>query len=218
MHYYGAALKKVWYFALCGDEFLMECSALFRPLLYAPSEHLDLPDTLYVALRGIAARLGSPITQGTVWSRGFVLESELHYDRSCASALTYLEVLTLRRHDVEDVMHNFPDELRVLRRARSHYLSLAKLQRWAFSIVSQFDRLGATRQNVNKFAFGQRQMRRSRAKIRSTRILAADDAGDRSLAVRGQEPRQREQSADDLRFRMSSGSFAIRGKANAKSA
>ena len=164
-----------------------------------------------------AARLGSPITQGTVWSRGFVLESELHYDQSCASALTYLEVLTLHRNDVEDIMHNFPDELHVLRRARAHYLSVAKLQNWACSIVSKLDRLSETRRNMNKFAFGQRKTRKTfrRASIstaKSGSFLASDTAGVKQPSAK---PAGQQGMSDEVRFRMSSGSFGVRTSAAA---
>jgi hypothetical protein len=85
---YLPTLQKVWYFRLCSNGFLQESVQQLRPMLYAPTEHFDSPNTMYINLRGIAAKLGRPMAQGAIWGIDFLLDDDQLFDNVCASALT----------------------------------------------------------------------------------------------------------------------------------
>ena len=64
-----AWMCKLWYFASASDPFVVELSPCVLPLVFAPTEKLNLPRTLYVLCRGITARKGMPLSFGA-FARG----------------------------------------------------------------------------------------------------------------------------------------------------
>ena len=53
-----------------------------------PDRALRQPNTMYINLRGIAAKLGRPMAQGAIWGIDFLLDDDQLFDNVCASALT----------------------------------------------------------------------------------------------------------------------------------
>jgi hypothetical protein len=153
-HFYIPVLENVWYFKISSKEFLLTIATVLTPKLYAPMEHLDMPMTLFINLRGIAAKRGHPMGKGVVWGHDFLLEYEEIFDQCCASALTFVEVLTLQRSQIEEVLPEFEDELQVMQRARNYYLLRNKLQAWAANILTERNTLEKA---TTKLAFGMKK-------------------------------------------------------------
>ena len=56
--------------------------------VFAPKELCDLPATLYVVRRGVAAKNGMPMITGAICGTDFVCDDEAHMDLVAAVALT----------------------------------------------------------------------------------------------------------------------------------
>lgn len=85
---YIPSMTKTWYFRLCSDDFLHDLVAQLVPRLFAPSESLDIPNTMYINVDGIAAKLGRPMSKGAVWGVDFLLDHSMLFEVACATALT----------------------------------------------------------------------------------------------------------------------------------
>ena len=130
-------------------------------------EHMDQPSTLYYNIRGIAAKRGHPLGKGTMWGQDFILEEELIYDQNCASALTFVEVLTLERHELNDCLLEHEEDVEFLKRGRNFYLVKHRLQAWANAIVIE-NNLSSVRTATKKIAFAQRKLKRSKSVVAAT--------------------------------------------------
>jgi hypothetical protein len=149
---------QTWYFGLCGKDFLLNIATVLAPKLYAPMEYLDLPMTLFFNLRGIAAKRGHPMGKGTVWGHDFLLQPEEMFDPCVASALTFVEVLTLARKSIDFIVAEFDDEMEIMLRARRYYLLRNKLMAWASQIMEERNVLSKT---TSKLAFGLQKRKQS---------------------------------------------------------
>ena len=140
---YLRMLRSVWYFQRCSDDFLQEITAILKPVLYAPHEHFDRRQTMYISLRGIAAKLGRPMGKHSIWNQDFILEDELHSEGTHACALTYVEVLIVDRWEVERILENYLPDKEVLARARAFYKFKHAVITWAHEMARE--RLGEVR-------------------------------------------------------------------------
>ena len=140
---YLRMLRSVWYFQRCSDDFLQEITAILKPVLYAPHEHFDRRQTMYISLRGIAAKLGRPMGKHSIWNQDFILEDELHSEGTHACALTYVEVLIVDRWAVEHILDNYLPDKEVIARARAFYKFKHAVITWAHEMARE--RLGEVR-------------------------------------------------------------------------
>jgi len=72
---------------------------------------------LNILMRGVAAKGGNIITLGSHWGDDFIVTSSALRDLRPASALTYVEVATLARADLDEVLPHFPTSQRAIRQA-----------------------------------------------------------------------------------------------------
>ena len=140
-----AWMCKLWYFESASDPFVVELSPCVLPLVFAPTEKLNLPRTLYVLCRGITARKGMPLSKGSVWGVDFVLDDSSLADNVAASALTYTEVLTLSYQDLHAVLENenYNLERALTRKASVFYSIKARLRLKARELRGFSDDTGA---------------------------------------------------------------------------
>ena len=155
-HFYLPVLQVVWYFDLCCKEFLLDIATVLTPKLYAPLELIDMPMTLFINIRGMAAKLGSPMGKGVVWGHEFLLEHDEVWDTIVASALTFVEVLTLTKGQIEERVEEYDDEFLVIQSARRFYRLKNKLKAWGRTIITERDTLATT---TMKLAFGSQKRR-----------------------------------------------------------
>eukprot|EP00966_Prymnesium_polylepis_P169132 3910941-Prymnesium_polylepis.1 len=57
------------------------------------------------------------LTSGKVWGEDMILDNADLIDHSQGVALTYVEVFSLSRHDLEEVAKEYPEAQRRIRRA-----------------------------------------------------------------------------------------------------
>jgi|EP00966_Prymnesium_polylepis_P088324 hypothetical protein len=105
-------LDRVWYFASLGQtrEELEYIAAISRHLqIKAYTVHERLPvGQLYVLRRGLAVKLWRFMGAGKVWGEDMILDSPNLIDHAQAVAITFVEVFTLSREDLDDQMELFP--------------------------------------------------------------------------------------------------------------
>jgi len=97
-------------------EFLVELAQRFDNFIYAPEELLDEGDVMYHLVRGLGVLSGRVIAQGAVWGADMILSCEEYQNTDAAVALTYVEVSTLHKFDLEEVVQWFPQSAALLRR------------------------------------------------------------------------------------------------------
>ena len=109
-------LKKIWYFKADGLEgdnlqehraFIAAVSLKFEPEAYIQREQLP-QGHLYVLRKGLICRRMRFWTAGTVWGEDMILENVDLIDFAQATAVTYIDVFTLSRQNLEDASRMFP--------------------------------------------------------------------------------------------------------------
>jgi len=83
---------------------------------YVAQERIPL-GFLYILRRGLVVKMWRFLVKGRVWGEDVILDNPDLIDHSQAVALTYVEVFSLSRHDLEDVAKDYPDALRRIRLA-----------------------------------------------------------------------------------------------------
>ena len=112
----------IWFMRYVSDESRVELSQCLEREAYAPRERLQT-DRLTILMRGVAAKGGVILTntgvQGNLphWGEDIILNAEALKDRKPAAALTYVEVLSLQRADIDKVAAMFPDARTSIRKA-----------------------------------------------------------------------------------------------------
>lgn len=111
-------LQVVWYLNGLEEMVLVELAMRLQREGYAPRERLS-PDKLTILMRGVAAKAGIILTyQGgqvgkhPFWGEDIILTAQSLRDRKPAAALTYVEVATLTRSDLDLVLSTFPESKR----------------------------------------------------------------------------------------------------------
>ena len=84
----------MWYLDDAEPELLRDISQLLQLMVFAPKETLDLPETLFIMRRGVAAKRGRPLVKGTISGTDFICDSEAEMDLVAAMALTCARGLT----------------------------------------------------------------------------------------------------------------------------
>ena len=108
-------LENVWYFRSCEADMLRSLSEKLRPFGFARSERIYYEPRINIVTKGAAARGGKILTLDCYWGDDMIVTSEQLKDTRYASALTYLELTTISRSDLEDCLVHFPKSERVIR-------------------------------------------------------------------------------------------------------
>ena len=111
LHMCGRALRNVWYLNELNDpDCLVKLAMCLQRAAYPARERIPALDTLKIILKGIAAK-GGAILYGfnfDMWGEDIILHAQVLRDKRYATALTYVEVDTLSRNDLYDVLEDFP--------------------------------------------------------------------------------------------------------------
>ena len=119
----AAWLKQLEYFKVKGQprdvnrEFLVAVSHELHGTVYEPREPIKWENRLYCVGKGVASRAGHIRTAGCFWGEDFILDSFELKDKQPAHALTFVEVLVLKREDFFRVLDRYPGEKRLVRKA-----------------------------------------------------------------------------------------------------
>jgi len=128
-------LETVWYLRSCEPAFLVELAVLMQREGYAPREKIPSVK-LCIVMRGVAAKAGNILTVSDHWGEDMIVSSQALRDMRHASALTYVEVGTISREDIEEVLVTFPTSERSIRQSA---MKIA-MQR-AIVVISEFVRM-----------------------------------------------------------------------------
>ena len=130
-----STLEKVWYLKACEPEFLVELAVEMMREGFAPREKIP-SEKLCIVMRGVAAKAGNILTNGDYWGEDMIVSSRALRDMRHASALTYVEVGTISRDTLEELLEQFPKSEREIRQSA---MKIA-MQR-AIVVISEFVRL-----------------------------------------------------------------------------
>ena len=109
--------------------FLNDCEEAFLRSLAPKLTHHGFEATeqvllsgpcLCIVTRGTAVKAGKPITLKQFWGEDFILSSASLRDTRPASALTYMEMVCLKREDLLESAEAFPEAAKKLRLAALH--------------------------------------------------------------------------------------------------
>jgi len=107
LHMSQSTFSKVWYLHGVEPECLVQLAGRLRRIGYPPKE--KIPSTcLSIVMRGIVARGGDLMYQGSTWGEDMILTSTVLRDTRFATALTYVEVFALHRDDLFNVLAAYP--------------------------------------------------------------------------------------------------------------
>lgn len=113
----GAALLKVWYFKSAEKAFLVEISHQLEFMQHCPHEKIGGPGILSIMQRGSAIRNSRIILPGDYFGADMIVSSAWLAENSQAWALTYTEVLSLKREALNTVLGNHPTMEKTIRKA-----------------------------------------------------------------------------------------------------
>ena len=85
----------------CEPELLRALSERLQPVGYARGERIYYEDRLNIVTKGAAARGGKILTLDSYWGEDMIVTSKALKDTRYSSALTYVELTTLTREDLE---------------------------------------------------------------------------------------------------------------------
>ena len=108
-------LENVWYFQSCESDLLRALSEKLRPDGFARAERIYYEERINIVTKGAAARGGKILTLDCYWGEDMIITSDALKDTRYASALTYLELTTISRSDLEDCLVRYPRSERVIR-------------------------------------------------------------------------------------------------------
>ena len=149
-------LDRVWYLRLLGEAatqvakgvpkeaargLLAELAVAMHRDGFAPRERVSAV-SLSILMRGVAAKGGNILTEGAVWGEDIIVTSMALRDLRTASALTYVEVSTLTREDLDAAIALFPEVGAYIRAAA---MKIA-MQR-SVVIISEFVRMAKRNQD-----------------------------------------------------------------------
>jgi len=97
--------------------FVIGLNDLLVGRVYEPGEKVAWANSLFVVARGACGRRGKIHTARSSWGEDFILENMSLHDKCEAIALTFVEILQLRRIDFFMHLDYFPVEKAIVRRA-----------------------------------------------------------------------------------------------------
>ena len=99
-----------------GTECLVELALAMKREAFAPREKMT-SEKLSIVMRGVAAKAGNILTVTMHWGEDMIVSSAALRDGREASALTYVEIMTLSRDDCFEVLSRFPEAEKEIREA-----------------------------------------------------------------------------------------------------
>jgi len=108
-------LENVWYFRTCEPELLRALSERLYPLGFSRAEKVYYEERINIIAKGAAARGGRILSLDQFWGDDMIITSTALKDTRYASALTYLEITTVSRANLEEVLVNYPKSERIIR-------------------------------------------------------------------------------------------------------
>jgi len=115
-HISSEILAAVPYFSECEAGFMREISQKLKHYGYEGSDRVKLPEpTLCVVTRGTAVRGGTPITQYQFWGEDMIVTSAALRDNRIASALTYIEIVCLKRSELVESCQGWEESAHKIR-------------------------------------------------------------------------------------------------------
>jgi len=108
----------VWYLRGLHKDVLIELVQLFLADMYSPNEFIESHSTVSVIRRGTCIRKGRILTRDSVIGEDMILMTDFLRETQCPRTLTFLEVMSLTRHDLRAVCDRHPDFSRRVRLAQ----------------------------------------------------------------------------------------------------
>lgn len=105
----GEAITKVWYFRDCSTSFVVEVGQCLTAVPYAPKNQVGAMGTLSIVQRGSVARSGRILLPGFFWGEDMIVTSQFLIDDTPGTTLTYVEMLSLRKRVLNDILIDYPD-------------------------------------------------------------------------------------------------------------
>ena len=112
----SSTFNSVWYLAPCEPDCLVALAAKLRRSGFPPREKMAAT-RLSICMRGIAARGGDLLYGGGCWGEDIILSAAVLRDTRFATALTYVEVVTLERPTLFEVLAEWPRSKRIVQDA-----------------------------------------------------------------------------------------------------
>ena len=116
LHMSRQLMETVWYIAELENGALVELALKLHRSGFAPKEKVSA-QKLNILMRGVAAKSGNILTYGQHWGEDIIVSAPALRDMRPASALTYVEVATLSRADLFEVLERFPASHQPIRQA-----------------------------------------------------------------------------------------------------
>jgi len=116
LHMSAKTLEQVWYLGSLEQNARVELALRLARVGYAPREKVS-SIKLTILMRGVAAKAGNILTPSSHWGDDVIVSSLALRDMRPASALTYVEVATLARDDLDEVLAKFPASAAIIRQA-----------------------------------------------------------------------------------------------------
>ena len=135
-------LESVWYFQGIEDGAVVALSLRIERSGYAPREKIPVGQ-LNILVRGVAAKSGNILTPITTWGEDIIVTSPQLREKKAASALTFVEIASITRNDVDEVLEDFPASAQFIRKAA---MKIA-MQR-AIVVVSEFVKMSRDKGNL----------------------------------------------------------------------
>ncbi|KOO24295.1 voltage-gated ion channel superfamily [Chrysochromulina tobinii] len=109
-------LKNVPFFESCEPGFMRELSLKLSHVGYEAGDRVKLAEpTLCIVSRGTAVLGGKPISINQFWGEDMVVTSKALRDSRIAVALTYIEIVTLSRSDLFELMESWDESAKQIR-------------------------------------------------------------------------------------------------------
>lgn len=110
-------LGQVWYFRRCSRAFLEGLTSRFKPNFFEEREVVELPARLCVVERGSVGADGRVLVPWSHWGEDMVVSSESLMRQLIVVTLTYSEIISLSRDDLNTALLAFPEDLSHIRMA-----------------------------------------------------------------------------------------------------
>lgn len=107
-------LTRVTFLSEAPQAFMVKLALHLRPCVFAPGE-LCPSGVLYILLRGLGLFEGRLLGTGKVWGEDIILMSEHLRSAHNAVALTYIDVLTISKHEIDSISADFPETAKAIR-------------------------------------------------------------------------------------------------------
>eukprot|EP00325_Prymnesiales_sp_UTEX-LB-985_P013617 CAMPEP_0174748476 /NCGR_PEP_ID=MMETSP1094-20130205/93561_1 /TAXON_ID=156173 /ORGANISM="Chrysochromulina brevifilum, Strain UTEX LB 985" /LENGTH=375 /DNA_ID=CAMNT_0015953519 /DNA_START=33 /DNA_END=1160 /DNA_ORIENTATION=+ len=116
LHMSHSIFSRVWYLAPCDSECLIQLAGQLHQQGFPPRERMN-STRLNILESGIAARSGDLLYGGDCWGQDMILTAPVLRDTRLATALTYVEVVSLTRDELFSVLLDWPESRKIVQNA-----------------------------------------------------------------------------------------------------